>query len=75
MLDARGAAGALLDHARDGMAASRILQVARLAHLPLADDVAARAQKVVLEQVDDKVAVEVLIFDRAGDLVGQAPGW
>jgi cobalt-precorrin-5B (C1)-methyltransferase len=75
MLEARGADGALLDQAREAMAASRILQLARLAHLPLADDVAARAQKVVLEQVDDKVAVEVLIFDRAGDLVGQAPGW
>ncbi len=75
MLRARGASQALLDEVLETRIASRVLQLARSADLPLADDVADRARSVVLEQVDGKVAVETLIFDRAGILVGQAPGW
>ena len=75
MLVARGASVGLIDQAREASAASRVLQLARHAELPLADDVAARARSVVIEHVDGKVAVEVLIFDRAGELVGQAGGW
>jgi cobalt-precorrin-5B (C1)-methyltransferase len=75
MLAARGAPGELVDQARGASAASRILQLAEGAALPLADDVADRARSFVLEQVDGKAAIEVLIFDRAGDLVGRAAGW
>lgn len=75
MLERLGADSALLDQAAETTIASRILQLAQHASLPLADDVAKRARAVVLDQVDGKLAVEVLIFDRAGKLVGQAPGW
>lgn len=75
MLAARGAPGELVDQARGARAASRILQLAEGAALPLADDVADRARSFVLEQVDGKAAIEVLIFDRAGELVGRAAGW
>ena len=75
MLAAKGASASLLDQARQARMASRILELARKADLPLADDVAARARSFVLEQVDGKIAVEMLIFDRAGELVGRANGW
>ncbi len=75
MLEGLGADSALLDQAAKTTIASRILQLAQHASLPLADDVAKRARAVVLDQVDGKLAVEMLIFDRAGKLVGQAPGW
>jgi cobalt-precorrin-5B (C1)-methyltransferase len=75
MLAAKGASAALLDQARETRMASRILELARKADLPLADDVAARARSFALDQVDGKLAVEILIFDRAGELVGRANGW
>ncbi len=75
MLEAHGAPGPVLDEAKEARAASRVLQLAQSADIPLANDVADRARSFVLEQVDGKVAVEMLIFDRAGNLVGQAPGW
>ncbi|MGI9436805.1 MAG: cobalt-precorrin-5B (C(1))-methyltransferase, partial [Geminicoccaceae bacterium] len=64
-----------IDEARGSKAASRVLQLAREARLPLADDVADRARSFVLEQLDDKIAIEVMVFDRAGELVGRATGW
>lgn len=75
MLEMLGASDELLGEAREARIASRILQLARQADLPLGDDVAARARSFVLDHVDGKVAVELLIFDRAGDLVGKASGW
>jgi hypothetical protein len=30
---------------------------------------------VALDQLDGKVALEVIIFDRAGALIGRARGW
>jgi len=75
MLATKGAPVSLLDQAREARMASRILELSRGADLPLADDVADRARSFVLDQVDGKVAVELLIFDRAGKLVGRANGW
>ncbi len=75
MLAARGASRALIAQARDAHVASRVLQLAERARLPLADDVADRARSFVLEQLDGRAAIEVMIFDRGGKLVGQAPGW
>ena len=75
MLEARGASSPLLDQAREARMASRILDLSRGAGLPLADDVAERARSFALDQVDDKLAVEMLVFDRAGELVGRADGW
>ena len=75
MLAARGAPVSLIDEAKEARAASRILQLAEAGDLPLADDIADRARSVVLDQVDGKIAVETLIFDRSGKLVGQSSGW
>ncbi|MGI9420490.1 MAG: cobalt-precorrin-5B (C(1))-methyltransferase [Geminicoccaceae bacterium] len=75
LLAARGASGELLDQVRDARIASQALQLANAASLPLADDVAENARSVVLDQVDGKAEIEVMIFDRQGALTGRARGW
>jgi len=74
-LERHGAAPALIDDARSASSASHVLELARGAGLPIADDVAARAREIALAQLDGKVAVEVLVFDRTGALIGRAKGW
>jgi cobalt-precorrin-5B (C1)-methyltransferase len=74
MLAAQGAAGELIDHARDASSASQVLELAQRVGLPLAEEVALRARHVALEQVDS-CALEVMIFDRQTRLIGRAEGW
>jgi cobalt-precorrin-5B (C1)-methyltransferase len=71
----QGAASGLLDDARDAHSANQVLQLAQDVGLPLADDVARRARQVALSQLDDGIALEVLVFDRQGALIGRAKGW
>ena len=71
----RGATGALTREARDASSANHVLQLAQQADLPLADDVADRARKVALDRLDGETALEVMVFDRSGTLVGRAKGW
>jgi cobalt-precorrin-5B (C1)-methyltransferase len=52
--------------------AAEVLAAAQDIGFPLADKVATLAQKQALEICRDAVAIEVLIFDRTGVLVGQA---
>ena len=75
LLAERGAAGELIAHARDAGTASRVLQLAQDVGLPLADDVAVAARRVALAQLDGAAALEVMIFDRDGLLIGHARGW
>ncbi len=75
MLAARGAAEDLLEEVQHAKLANRVLQLAESACLPLGDDVACQARGILLDQVDGKMAVEVLVFDRTGKLVGRARGW
>ena len=55
--------------------ANQILQLATGVGLPIADDVARRAREAALDQMDGKVAIEVIVFDRTGGLIGRANGW
>ena len=71
----RGAAGELVAHARDADSANQVLELAQGSGLPLADDVALRARRVALGQLDGACAIEVMIFDRDGALIGHATGW
>ena len=48
--------------------------MARAAGLPLADTVATLGRKTARETLRNEIAVEVLIFDRAGGLVGRSHG-
>jgi len=75
-----GAPEALIAEARGANTAKQVLDLANAAGLPLADAVAARARDVALGLLADKegpceTAVEVLVFDRTGNLAGKAAGW
>ncbi|MGI9509390.1 MAG: cobalt-precorrin-5B (C(1))-methyltransferase [Geminicoccaceae bacterium] len=75
LLAVRGASCDLLDQVKEARIASHVLQLANAAALPLADDVAENARAFVLDRVDGRVDIEVMIFDRAGELAGRASGW
>ena len=72
-LEDLGADAALVDLARTANTAKQVLDAARAAGLPLADAVASAARRTALEVLDGAdVAVEVLVSDRNGALVGRA---
>jgi len=75
LLAERGASDELLDQVRNARIANYVLELAKAAALPLADDIAKDARHVVLDQIDGKMDVEVMIFDRQGELAGRASGW
>ncbi len=75
LLAERGAAGELVADAKDAESANRVLQLAQGVGLPLADDVALRARRVAQAELTGASAIEVMIFDRDGSLIGHAPGW
>ena len=70
-----GAPPECVAEARAANTAAQVLTIAREAGLPLADRVAAMAQRTALETLDGApVAVEVLVTDRQGNIVGGS-GW
>ncbi|WP_454017570.1 cobalt-precorrin-5B (C(1))-methyltransferase [Azospirillum sp. Marseille-Q6669] len=70
-----GAAPNTVAEARAANTAAQVLSIAREAGLPLADRVAALAQRTALDTLDGApVAVEVLVTDRQGTIVGGS-GW
>ena len=70
-----GAEWGLVAKAREANSALETLELARQAALPLADLVAARARGAALTVLAGApVAVEVMIFDRAGALIGHSEG-
>lgn len=54
--------------------AAQVLAMAQEHGVSLADAVASGARNVAARAVDDRVAIEVVVFDRAGALVGRAGG-
>jgi cobalt-precorrin-5B (C1)-methyltransferase len=69
-----GADKALRQTARGANTAAQVLELARQAGLPLGDAVAQKARATALGVLDGDTRVEVLIFDRRGNLVGRADG-
>ena len=67
-----GGADDLAAKVRAGNTAMEALGIARAAALPLGDWVAKKAQAVARAEADSKVDIEILVYDRAGDLVGHA---
>ncbi|MFP6758261.1 MAG: cobalt-precorrin-5B (C(1))-methyltransferase [Alphaproteobacteria bacterium] len=69
-----GADPGLCDAARDANSALEVLQRATTKGLPIADAVARAARATAREVLGDAttIAVEVLVFDRAGALVGRS---
>ncbi len=51
------------------------LEAAHAGGIPLADAIAADARRTALSQVEGRIAIEVLIVDREGRIVGRAAGW
>jgi len=72
LLAMRGASDDLLDQVKNARATSAVLELARAASLPLGDDVAEQARTVAIEQIDGMSAVEVIIFDKDGQVAGRA---
>lgn len=70
-----GADAAMIAEARGANTAKQVLDLATAAGLPLADAVAAKTRETALGLLDGETAVEVLIVDRAGQVVGKAAGW
>ncbi len=67
-----GAPGPATVEAAAGGSAAQVLAVAQAHNLPLAHRVAADARRVARAILADGTAVEVLVFDRAGELIGRA---
>ena len=71
-----GADAGLVEQARRANTAKQVLDLAGAAGIPLAGLVARRAQATAQAVVEGSgVAVEILVFDRQGGLVGAADGW
>ena len=67
-----GAAPELVARARAATSANQVLALAREGAAPLADVVARRAREVALATLSGGIAVDVVVFDREGRLLGHA---
>jgi cobalt-precorrin-5B (C1)-methyltransferase len=67
-----GGEAALVEAAAAANTANQVLEMARAAGLALGDAVAAEARETALATLAGRVAVEVVIFDRKGEVVGRA---
>ena len=54
---------------KEANTASEVLTIAHQQNLPLGKTIADKAQQVALEEVNGKVAIEVLLYDRDGKMV------
>ena len=68
-----GAEEALLGEVRQAESAARVLELATAAGLPLANLIAERARQVAEGQLAGRVAVEVILFGRKGEILGRSP--
>ena len=69
-----GADPALQARIRDANTARQVMQICIEAQIPIADALAGRARDVAADLLSDETDVEVLIFDRSGNLAGRAHG-
>ena len=67
-----GADAAILEAVRNANTANEILELAQARRLPLGDAIAARAKEQALAVLGSQTAVEVIIIDRQGGIVGRA---
>ena len=70
-----GGAPALADEAEGANTANQVLQAATEARLPLADLVAREARTQALSMLDGDTQVEVIVFDRQGEMAGRSEGF
>jgi cobalamin biosynthesis protein CbiD len=67
-----GASAEMVRAGRAANTAAQVLSIAEANELPLARHIAQRARAIALDVLSHETALEVLIFDRAGDLVDGA---
>lgn len=67
-----GADAALVERARTADSAAQVLDLASVAGLPLANAVAEGARRVAAGVAGPKTAIEILVFDRGGELIGHS---
>ncbi len=72
LLEVLGASPPVVGAARDSDSAAQVLDASRQAGLALGQLVARRARETALATLAGGIAVEVLVFDRAGELIGGA---
>lgn len=72
MLAQLGATASQQETAAAANTAHEVLSLAQAAGLPLADSIARRARDVARELCEGRSAIEIAVFDRAGELVGRA---
>jgi cobalt-precorrin-5B (C1)-methyltransferase len=71
-VEALGGTPTLIEQVQAANTAMEVLELTQAAGLDLAGRLAAKAQAVALEACDNAVAIEILIYDRKGGLVGHA---
>jgi cobalt-precorrin-5B (C1)-methyltransferase len=71
-LAALGAPAETVAAARGANTAAQVLSMAEANGLPLARHIAQQARAVALEALAGETAIEVIVFDRAGRLIGRA---
>lgn len=69
---ALGGDAALAEQIRAGNTAMEALELCTKAGIPIATDIARSAQQVALRESDHRIEIELLVFDRKGNLVGSA---
>ncbi len=75
LASAQGASVDLTDAMVRANTANQMLGLADAAGFPLADLVAGQAGQIARAATGPRVALEVLVVDRQGRVVGRAPGW
>ena len=69
---AAGGTGALIERLSVAETAGQAHQIAQKSEFPIADLVARKARETALEHVASETTVDVMVFDRHGDLVGRS---
>jgi cobalt-precorrin-5B (C1)-methyltransferase len=72
LLEQLGAVKGDMTEALNAASAGAILEIARTRNLPLGDAVARQARAVALATLAGGTAIETILFDRAGEIVGRA---
>ena len=67
-----GGTGALIERLSDAETAGQALQIAQKLEFPIADLVARKAHEMALEHMASETTVNVMVFDRHGNLVGRS---
>ncbi len=73
-LTTMGASAPIVERARDAHMAGEVLEIATANGLPIADVIAGRARQTALATLSGGIAVDVLVVDRQGAVIGEAGG-